>query len=217
MTRGVSLDADGSTDVGRRPAPRSRASRSPPSGSGEGSGIANALYFVRRGGHRWVLRRPPAVKNHPSASDTGREWRILHALEGTPVPHPAPAAVLRGPRRARRDVHDHGPGRRLHPGLRRCPRWLADDPAASARARHGLRRRPRRALEGRLGAPAGSRGWASPTGFLDRQVARWLAQLDGYRVRELPEERLPVRLARGQPPGDEPGRRSCTATTARST
>src|SRR5438067_9242656 len=57
---------------------------------GEATGIANALFILERGAHRWVLRRPPAVKNDPSASDTVREWRILRALEGTDVPHPAP-------------------------------------------------------------------------------------------------------------------------------
>ena len=57
---------------------------------GEGTGIANALYLVRRGEEAWVLRRPPDVKNDPSASDTAREWRILSALEGTSVPHPRP-------------------------------------------------------------------------------------------------------------------------------
>src|SRR5438067_13702925 len=56
---------------------------------GEATGIANALFILERGAHRWVLRRPPAVKNDPSASDTIREWRILSALEGTPDPHPA--------------------------------------------------------------------------------------------------------------------------------
>ena len=42
------------------------------------TGIANALYLLERGGHQWVLRRPPAVKNDPSASDTVREWRHPH-------------------------------------------------------------------------------------------------------------------------------------------
>src|SRR3984893_11654900 len=57
---------------------------------GEGTGEANALYWLRRGEHVWVLRRPPAVINAPGASDMNREWRILVALEGTAVPHPAP-------------------------------------------------------------------------------------------------------------------------------
>ena len=57
---------------------------------GQGTGEANALYWLRRGRHVWVLRHPPAVINAPGASDMLREWRILTALEGTSVPHPAP-------------------------------------------------------------------------------------------------------------------------------
>jgi aminoglycoside phosphotransferase (APT) family kinase protein len=63
---------------------------------GQGTGEANALFWLRRGDHVWVLRRPPAVINAPGASDMLREWRILTALEGTPVPHPSPL-VLGGP------------------------------------------------------------------------------------------------------------------------
>jgi aminoglycoside phosphotransferase (APT) family kinase protein len=57
---------------------------------GQGTGEANALYRLRRAGHTWVLRRPPATINAPGASDMEREWRILVALEGTAVPHPQP-------------------------------------------------------------------------------------------------------------------------------
>ena len=64
---------------------------------GEQTGTANALYLLSRGKHQWVLRRPPAAKNHPSASDTKREWRILRALEGTGVPHPAPRLLCEDP------------------------------------------------------------------------------------------------------------------------
>ncbi len=39
---------------------------------GATTGIANALFLVQRGGHRWVVRRPPAVKNDKSAGDTVR-------------------------------------------------------------------------------------------------------------------------------------------------
>jgi aminoglycoside phosphotransferase (APT) family kinase protein len=37
---------------------------------------------------------------------------------------------------------------------------------------------------------AGLEGLGQPDGFLERQVSRWMAQLDGYRVRELPEEQF---------------------------
>ena len=39
---------------------------------GEGTGEANALYWLRRGEYVWVLRRP-AVINAPGASDMNRD------------------------------------------------------------------------------------------------------------------------------------------------
>jgi aminoglycoside phosphotransferase (APT) family kinase protein len=46
------------------------------------------------------------------------------------------------------------------------------------------------ALAGVDWVAGGLEGLGKPDGFLDRQVARWLGQLDGYRVRDLPEERF---------------------------
>ena len=118
---------------------------------GERTGEANALYWLRRGERVRVLRRPPAVLNAPGASDMNREWRILVALEGTSVPHPAP--LLLG-----------GPGGPLgtpfmimarvdgHPGGR------AAGPVRSPRRAHGPRLRPgRRAGRPGGGAVAGAR------------------------------------------------------------
>lgn len=152
---------------------------------GEGTGIANALYLVRRDDHAWVLRSPPAVKNDPTASDTAREWRILNALEGTPVPHPRPllycddAAVIGAPFLMMELVDGFTPGFEL-------PDPFASDPSL----RHGL------AMAYVDGCAAlsevdwrarGLEGLGKPDGFLERQVPRWLAQLDRYATRELPE------------------------------
>jgi aminoglycoside phosphotransferase (APT) family kinase protein len=152
---------------------------------GAATGIANALYIVARGEHRWVLRRPPAVKNDPSASDTTREWRLLNALEGTPVPHPAPrlmcqdVSVIGSPFMIMDVVDGFTPGFEL-------PAPFAD----RMDLRHDLAMAyvdgcaelskvdwQSRGLEG-LGKPAG---------FLERQVPRWLSQLERCRTRELPE------------------------------
>lgn len=93
---------------------------------GADSGIANALYVLDRGGHRSILRRPPTVKNHPSAANTEREWLILQALEGTGVPHPE-ALLFRG------DPHVIGATFMIMsvvdgftPGVE-IPTWIADD------------------------------------------------------------------------------------------
>lgn len=152
---------------------------------GTGTGIANALFVLERGGHRWVLRRPPAVKNDPSASDTVREWRILTALEGTPVPHPTPRvlcddpAVIGAPFLVMDVVDGFTPGFEL------------PEPFASS---HVLRRDLAMAYVDGCAAlaevdwrAAGLDGLGRPDGFLERQVPRWLAQLERYRVRDLPE------------------------------
>ncbi len=54
---------------------------------GEGTGEANALYWLRRGGYVWVLRRPPAVINAPGASDMNREARMQHLVDGPDEVH----------------------------------------------------------------------------------------------------------------------------------
>ncbi len=153
---------------------------------GVGSGIANALFLVRRGGHEWVVRRPPAVKNHPSAANTEREWRILRALDGTPVPHPAPRlycddpAVLGATFMVMDVVDGFTPGAGI-------PGWLASNPGAV----HDL---AMAYVDGLVELSkvdwraAGLDGLGKPDGFLQRQVSRWRGQLDGYRVRELPGE-----------------------------
>jgi aminoglycoside phosphotransferase (APT) family kinase protein len=153
---------------------------------GEGSGIANALYFIERGPNRWVLRRPPAVKNHPSAANTEREWRILNALEGTPVPHPQPLlfcddrAVIGATFMIMSAVDGFTPGVSI-------PDWVTSDPDAAHQLAmsyvDGLVELSK--VDWKAG---GLDGLGKPEGFLERQVSRWRGQLEGYRVRDLPEE-----------------------------
>jgi aminoglycoside phosphotransferase (APT) family kinase protein len=150
---------------------------------GVATGIANALYTLERDAHRWVLRRPPAVKNDASASDTVREWRILNALEGTSVPHPTPrllcedTSIIGAPFMIMDLVDGFTPGFELpepfasDPGLRRDLAMAYVDGCA--------------ALAGVDWRAAGLEGLGKPTGFLERQVPRWLAQLERYQTRAL--------------------------------
>ncbi|MEU7811666.1 phosphotransferase family protein [Pseudonocardia sp. NPDC049154] len=152
---------------------------------GTATGIGNALFALRLGDQELVLRRPPAVLNHPSASNMVREWRILTALEGTAVPHPTPRAlcedadVVGVPFLVMDRVEGFTPGFALQEpfasdaGLRRELAFayvdaLVDLAAVDWRAR-------------------GLDGLGKPAGFLERQVCRWLGQLEQYRSRELPE------------------------------
>ena len=152
---------------------------------GAATGIANALFLLERGGHRWVFRQPPAVKNDPSASDTVREWRILLALEGTPVPHPQPlllcddATVLERPFLIMSLVDGFTPGFELPEP------FLSDH---SLRFGLGMAFVDGCALLSRVDWVAGGlEGLGKPEGFLERQVPRWMAQLGRYQVRDLPE------------------------------
>ena len=51
-----------------------------------GAGHSNVTYLIRRGGERYVLRRPPRPPVPPSANDVLRESRLLQALQTTDVP-----------------------------------------------------------------------------------------------------------------------------------
>jgi aminoglycoside phosphotransferase (APT) family kinase protein len=152
---------------------------------GATTGIASALYLIERGTHRWVLRRPPAVKNDPSASNMLREWRILKALDGTPVPHPKPLLVcededILGAPFLIMDVVDG-----FTPGFE-----LPDPFATESSLRYEL---GMAYVDGCAELSLvdwrarGLEGLGKPDGFLERQVPRWLAQLDRYRTRHLPE------------------------------
>lgn len=153
---------------------------------GAESGIANALFILERGGHRWVLRRPPAIKNHPSAADTKREWRILRALDGTPVPHPAPLLFCEDPEVIGAPFMIMSVIDGFTPGVA-VPDWVTGD-------RHSLFELGMAYVDGIVELSkvdwqaGGLQGLGKPDGFLERQVSRWRGQLEGYRVRQLPEE-----------------------------
>ncbi len=52
-------------------------------------GRSNLTFFlVDATGHRWVLRRPPLGSVLATAHDVAREFRVMSALAGTPVPVP---------------------------------------------------------------------------------------------------------------------------------
>lgn len=152
---------------------------------GATTGIANALFRVARGEHAWILRRPPAVKNDPSASNTLREWRILQALEGTPVPHPEPVLYCDDVEVLGTEFMLMGVVDGFTPGFD-LPDPFLSDPAL--RFDLGMAY-----VDGlvQLAAvdwqQAGLSDLGKPEGFLERQVPRWLAQLERYRTRDLPE------------------------------
>lgn len=148
---------------------------------GGGSG---EMFRVDRLGAAWVVRRAPMAAVSATAHQVIREARIMEALSGQDVPvprvlaHSADTTVLGAPFFVMSFVEGEVIRRN---GL---PPALRDDPAT----------------QGSIGeqlidtlADLHSVDWAGtaldelsrPEGFLDRQVDRWMGQLDSYRVREL--------------------------------
>jgi len=140
-------------------------------------GTQNILLRFRRDGRDYVLRRPPASPR-PGADETmRREARLLAALAGTAVPHPRlvaacdDASVLGAAFYLMEPVAGFNPAAGLPEPHR--------EPAAQHRMGLAL-------VEGiaALGAldhrGLGLEDFGRPDRFLERQVARWKSQLDGY-------------------------------------
>ena len=145
-------------------------------------GTSNAMFGVERGASRWVLRRPAEVAAQRADEGMRREYRILAALGGTDVPHPAVVALCT----------DHDVlGRTFYlmqrvEGVNPIP-----PPAALDDDRH--RAEIAFAMVGALarlhqvdwrGRGLGDLG--RPEGFHERQAQRWGGQLASYAGRELP-------------------------------
>jgi aminoglycoside phosphotransferase (APT) family kinase protein len=58
-----------------------------------GEGHSNVTYLIKRGEERFVLRRPPRPPVPPSANDVLRESRVLRGMQQTDVPTPDVLAV----------------------------------------------------------------------------------------------------------------------------
>ena len=148
-------------------------------------GSQNTLYLIQRGGERMVLRMPGARADAARIDGLLREIRLVRALSGTDVPHAELIAAddagdqLGMPFYVMRAIDgwspmDHGWPAPFDTDLA-ARRGLAFELIAGA------------AKLGRVDWRAqGLEGFGRPDGFHERQVDRWLAFLDSYRVRELP-------------------------------
>ncbi len=141
-------------------------------------GSQNVIVRFMRDGRTYVLRRPPA---HPTANGNEtmrREARVLGALAGTSVPHPALIAACGDENILGAAFYLMEPVEGFNPGVG-LPPLHAGDPAV--RHRMGLAMIDAIAALGSVDYRAvGLEGFGNPDGFLQRQVARWRSQLDGY-------------------------------------
>ena len=141
-------------------------------------GTQNVLVAFERGGVSMVLRRPPPHAQTDSEVVIKREARLLAALGATELPHPRFIAGCSDPSvlGASFYVMEAVDGYNPHAAL---PSPFDSD--AVLRHRMGLALVDCIALLGRLDYVAlRLDDFGKPEGFLERQVARWRRQLDGY-------------------------------------
>ena len=144
-----------------------------------GGGTQNILLRFRRGDREYVLRRPPAHLRPKSNDALRREARVLAALDGTGVraPRLIAACVDEGVMGGAvfylmEPVDGFNPTTTL-------PGPHAGDPAV--RHRMGLEAATALAELGAVDHVAAGLGdMGRPQGFLERQVGRWLAELESY-------------------------------------
>jgi aminoglycoside phosphotransferase (APT) family kinase protein len=144
-----------------------------------GGGTQNVLLQLERGGTTYVLRRGPRHLRPHSNDAIRREMRVLQALAGTPVPHPTFVAGCPD-----EDVLDGAAFYLMEPvdGFNPTvvlPAPFAGDPAMGRAM--GLSAVDALAALGAVDHEAVGLGdVGNPDGFLERQVPRWLGELDRY-------------------------------------
>lgn len=142
------------------------------------------IFGLQVGDRHWVLRRAPAHASSSTAHDVLREYRILTAIQDQNVRISRPVLACDDPAIAGGAFYvmefvDGEPIRRGIPGA------YVGSPEDQARSLtelvdclaeiHNVDWRT-----------CGLEWLGNPTGYLERQVPRWLKQLDSYRCRDLP-------------------------------
>ena len=142
-------------------------------------GTQNVMLRLTRSGRRYVFRRGPRHLRPVSNTVILRETRVLHALAGTDVPHAGLIAVCDDTSVLGDAVFylmEPVDGFNAGAGL---PALHAGD----AGVRHGMGLSMAEAAA-RLGAvdhvAVGLGDFGKPEGFLERQVPRWLSELQSY-------------------------------------
>ncbi|GHF20143.1 putative aminoglycoside phosphotransferase [Amycolatopsis deserti] len=146
-------------------------------------GTQNLMVSFRRGGRAYVLRSGPRHRRARSNDVLRREMRVLAALAGTAVPHPELIAAC--------------PDETVLPGAVfylmepvdgfNATLELPEPHATRPALRHemGLAMADALAALGSVDHEAvGLADFGRPQGFLERQVPRWLAELDSYAGHE---------------------------------
>ena len=148
-----------------------------------GEGHSNVTYLIERGGSEIVLRRPPRPPLPPSAHDVLREARLLRALRDTPARVPDVLAVCSDEQtigcpfyvmeRVEGDVIVSSIPEPLDSPAER--RRIAEELIDSLVEIHAVD-----------WMAAGLEGFGKPTGYLERQLRRFLGLWELNKTREIP-------------------------------
>ncbi len=144
-----------------------------------GGGTQNILLRFSRAGRTYVLRRPPPHLRKNSNETMRREARMLSAIADTDVPHPRLIAACPEEDVIGAAFYLMEPIDGFNPTVG-LPALHASDPAIRRRMGFSL-------VEGiaKLGAvdyeKVGLDDFGKVDNYLERQVARWQAQLESYR------------------------------------
>jgi len=148
-----------------------------------GDGHSNVTYLIQRGDSEMVLRRPPRPPLPPSAHDVLREARLLRALQSTPARVPAVLAVCADPATigAPFYVMERIEGEVI---VTSVPAAL-DTPAERRRIGEELIDALVE-IHGVDWRTAGLDDFGKPTGYLERQLRRFLGLWELNKTREIP-------------------------------
>jgi aminoglycoside phosphotransferase (APT) family kinase protein len=161
------------------------------------------VYALTRGPDRWVLRQAPAHRSSATAHDVLREFRFLDAIKDQPVRIARPVLACDDPEVFGAPFYvmariDGVPVRSSVPES-----WTAhpaDQPRALEELVDALA-----AIHAVDWDACGLGEFAHDGPYLERQIGRWLSQLDSYGGRELPEAvRVGDWLAATRPPDQAP-------------
>src|ERR1700761_7614269 len=143
-------------------------------------GTQNIMLRFTRSGRTYVLRRGPKHLRPRSNVVIMRETQVLAALAGTDVPHPRLIASCDDPGVLGDAVfYLMEPIDGFHAG-QELPELHAADPAV--RFEMGLSMADALAKLGAVDyAAVGLSDYGKPEGFLERQVPRWLSELESYK------------------------------------
>ncbi|MDB5868725.1 MAG: ecdysteroid kinase family protein [Polaromonas sp.] len=144
-------------------------------------GTQNILLRFRRGAREFVLRRSPLQARPEVRATIAREARVLAALTGTAVPHPALFAACLDEQVLGAPFYLMAPVEGFNASGSALPVLHAAN--AEVQRRMGFSMVDALLRLGEVDPQAvGLGNFGKPQGFLERQVARWSSQLESYRV-----------------------------------